>query len=148
MHNLSIYYNYLCDSMQFSNALRCNEHKKDCCEPNTRQILRARERPRHSFQKKKKKKKIVLSQPPIQYENSFVEKCERDQYILWNHVVFFSFLWKIQRNERKWETKRERERRRESSRKKEHFETITPNENTHTPRKNKLRKKLSLKFYI
>lgn len=25
MHNLSIYYNYLCDSMQFSNALRCNE---------------------------------------------------------------------------------------------------------------------------
>lgn len=28
MHNLSIYYNYLCDSMQFSNALRCWKKKE------------------------------------------------------------------------------------------------------------------------
>lgn len=26
MHNLSIYYNYLCDSIQFSNAFRCRKY--------------------------------------------------------------------------------------------------------------------------
>lgn len=87
MHNLSIYYNYLCDSMQFSNALRCNE-KKMCVSYVTRRIP---DRFHEDALSKYERKRNVFSQPPIQYQNSFVEKCERDQYILQNHVAFFFF---------------------------------------------------------